>query len=604
MVKYMWCGKCGNQLAEGSLVCDKCGAPTGAGLQEAGVEAPAAPQEQLPEQAQAAEQAPQEHPPEQAPAAEPPPPPPDEEQAPHAPAIDLQSPPAEEPTQAPPERGPRKLKLPPVAIAVAAIVLVVALGGLALILRLSSKPASSGSIMMFSSDGDIVVSAGDSPKFSMNSKEVSRQSSMDGNVAAVLADPAADGSGELYLITPNGKAFVSEGVYGFLLADSGRGIAYLTDCDAKDGTATLHLYDCASKKSARVSNEVAAAGADDALYCISPDGRSVGYIADMDDKNREFNGYMKINSGKPVKLGGNMFAAALADNGAYVYYYKVDKDSDEYDLSLYVRSGEEDTKLMQQTDGSAKLHFNRDYSEALFTYDGKTYISKSGQDKEKISGKAVLAILRPQFSGGAAHRGVASYDLKNFAGVVLSMDDGSLLYVDGKGESSTLTGSCRQAAVTENGRHVFMVSESGTLFRRALTMDSDKEQIAGDVEGFAVTKDGRAIYYVNADEELFYLSGASRPKKVADDVSPGLCLTADGTLYFFVDYSGNSGTLYYSRNGGKRVKVSDDAYDVFATASGVFYCANYSSASGTYDVYRSVGGSRFKLFHSDVVGIR
>jgi hypothetical protein len=583
MVKYMWCGKCGNQLAEGDLFCDKCGAPTGAGQQETGGEAPAVPKEPAAMQPEAEEPA-----------------------AHQAPVIELQVPPAEEaPKAAPESAGPRKLRIPPAAIAAAAIVVVVALAGLTLFLKLGSVPASSGSITMFSSDGDIVVSAGGSPKFSLNAKEVNRQSSLDGSVAAVIADPAPDGSGELYLLTSKGKTFVSDGVYSFQLADSGKGIAYLTDYDGKGNTATLHLYDCASNKSARIAGEVTAMSGSGVFYCISPDGRSVGYIADLDVANREFNGYLKINGSKPEKLGGNMFAMALANNGAYVYYYKMDKDSGADDLSLCVRKGEEDTKLIPQTDSNTVLYFNGDYTQVLFSYDGKTYLSRNGRDKEKIAGKAVTAVIRPQFAGGAAHTGIESYDLKNFANVVLSMDDGSLLYVDGKGESSTVTGSYLQAAVTENGGAVFMVSTSGTLFRRPLTLDGVKEQIAGDVVSFAVTKDGRGLYYVNSDEELFFVSGSSKPKKVADDVSSSLCLTADGgTLYFFVDYSGNSGTLYSSRNGGKRAKVSDDAYGVFATASGVFYCANYSSSSGTYDVYRSAGGSQFKLFQSDVVGIR
>ena len=60
--------------------------------------------------------------------------------------------------------------------------------------------------------------------------------------------------------------------------------------------------------------------------CLSPDGKTVTYISDYDDKDDEFNGYIKVGSRAPDRIGKNMAAVAVSNGGKHLYYARVSDD--------------------------------------------------------------------------------------------------------------------------------------------------------------------------------------------------------------------------------------------------------------------------------------
>jgi hypothetical protein len=114
------------------------------------------------------------------------------------------------------------------------------------------------------------------------------------------------------------------------------------------------------------------------------------------------------------------------------------------------------------------------------------------------------------------------------------------------------------------------------------------------VESFVVSVDGRTIYFVNDDNELFFVEGEDNNTRIADDVGAWRkTMMPDSNRVFFVgDFSSrtNSGTLFYSDNGGDRVRVpgGNDVTSVWSSANSVFY----SNIDG--DIYRSNGDENFQ----------
>ena len=154
--------------------------------------------------------------------------------------------------------------------------------------------------------------------------------------------------------------------------------------------------------------------------------------------------------------------------------------------------------------------------------------------------------------------------------------------------------------VSNDGRSLFFTTSSDALVRIDPTKrDGDRTEIARDVENFVVSSDGKTVYYINDDEELWYVSGNGRPSKVADFVEPYRLTISGNNAFFLVDYNDRrGGDLCFSSNGRASVRIANDVISVWSTPAGVFY--------RTYDgdTYRSNGNDKFSFFHAALAPVR
>ena len=468
---------------------------------------------------------------------------------------------------------------------------------IALVIGLSMSGGGSGGSAVkdsisFFSDGDaVIVSGNNNPKFTIDGKLYTSKLSLDRTKGVVMTDYSNSG-GTLWFVTTSKSTKIADDVtYGFAFSDSGNAVAYMTDLDSKNGVAALYLYNTATKKITKLSDEAVLGS-----VCISPNGKSVGYASDYKRDENKMSGYISIDGKIAEKLGDNAFAQAISNGGKYVYYAKLSKDSSS--ASLWVKSGRNDTKLMSEVVDDNFI-LNMDYSQLIFNIDGKAYVSQNGKEREQICKSGISVFLMPHGTQSVYSNGATVYGVSSFKNTLAMSGDG-MVYINNKFASAKISGSTTSTSyvsVSTDGKTLIYISGSGVLASiNPSKPDADKKEIGKKVQSFVASSDGKTVYFVNEDKEMYYSKGGGKAVKVSDDVySDSLAMSSNGSMVFFLaDYSyKNGGTLYYSSNGSKRTKAADDIVSVWSTPTSIFYRTVDS------DIYRSNGNAKFTLLLSD-----
>ena len=463
------------------------------------------------------------------------------------------------------------------------------------------------SIIFYSTYNDVKVVANNNPVFSITGDMYTGQTSMDGSKAAVLMNYNRYDGGELWFVTTTDCYKVADYAVAFMLSDSGDGVAYITDYDDWDQTATLILYDTTSKTSTTVAR--------DAFYngssimpgvCVSPNGKSIGYITDYDEWNQEFSGYVKTDGGAAEKLGNNATALAISDGARYVYYAKIIED-DYYSVSLNVKSARSDIALISNHYVSEGLILNRDYSELIYMNEGNAFISRNGNEGQKVSGARIYDFIMPRWTQrlfrGSIIGNITCLGVGSFSDVVAHTENG-LAYINGRQEMTLIPESSyftSNAFISNDGRTLLYRDDSMRLIATDPARDSAGSRVVSeDVQTFTATNDARYVYYVNERNELWCVRDNRDPEKISDDVSLNRDHMAmsynSGLLFFLVGYVNNrGGELYCTDNGGRREKVpgADEATGIYSTPASVFYINNDD------ECYRSSGNTDFTLLVRD-----
>jgi hypothetical protein len=427
----------------------------------------------------------------------------------------------------------------------------------------------------------------------------SHNRSIDDKAGIMLVDYEEYG-GNLWYVSASGNFKIDEDVYAYKLSDSGNGIIYLTDYDYNNDKATLYLYDITSKKREKISDEVLYYGnGNNFTATISPDGKSVSYTTFTDEYADDSVGYVKINGGATKELGKNIYVVAISDGGKYIYYLKNSSNS----TALYVKSGKNETKLVSDFSNSSSLILNKDYSQIIFNNDGKAYISKNAKDKEKINNSEINYLILPQYPQFTFSRESGAYiyvyGVHSFENTYANAGS-QTFYIDNKLEFTRISGanSAYDRVISADGKKMYYITSSNNLkVFNSTDKDEKEENIAEDVIRFVITKDEKTIYYVNTDYELWGKKGNKKAEKIADDVSEYyLALSPNSNKLFFLADYGNYGELYYSNNGGKKIKVAkaDEVRQVESSVTGIIYW----TVDG--DVFRSTGNEKFELFQKEV----
>ena len=490
------------------------------------------------------------------------------------------------------------IAIPVIVLIIAAIIVIPMLSG-------SGGGRSKNYIEIFPSIDETVVSGNNNAKFTIDGAYESSQVSLDGSKAVVLVDFDDNYGGTLYFVTTSESVLIAEDVHTYLLADSGNGVAYFTDYDRRNDLATLYLYDTSSKRATLITEY---AYYDGYSYmqgvAVSPNGKSIGYISDYDEQNFEFTGYIKIDGKAAEKVGDEMFALAISDGGKYLYFCKVDIKTNA--ASLHVKSGRDEYRLISDLYSAASIMLNKDYSEILFNADTRTFISRRGSERTRLTGDIIQYLLLPR---GSQAKGVYSdlayisiYGISSFSNFVAVTDDG-LAYYDSQLEPNKISNSdnyAYSAEISSDGKTLYYITNSGRLSSINPTVPgAERVEVDKNVRSFVVSSDGKSVYYVNDDEELYYARGNGAPTRVTDEVSySSLAMPYSGNkLFFLIDYRSTvGGELYYTSNGAKRTRVSgaDEVLSVWSTPTNVFYVTR------DYELFRSNGNEKFVLFHDEV----
>ena len=507
------------------------------------------------------------------------------------------------------------------AIAASVVVLIIAAIIFIPMLGNSSGSTVKDSIAFFEDRGEVIISGNNNPKFTIDGNIESQRTSTDGSKAVIMTEYSYRNGGTLWFATTSASALIADSVYAYVLADSGNGVAYFTDYDERNSMATLYLYDTSSKKATLITQDAYCDGGTMPGVAISPDGKSVCYISDYDERKSEYTGYLKIDGKAAEKLGDEMFAVAISDGGKYIYYCKVDTKTES--ASLHVISGRNENRLMSDVYGIS-IMLNKDYSEAMFDLDSRTFISRRGNERERISGPVIQHILLPRgsqvgyFYGSSPYTGInvsisgAVYGISSFSNFIAITDDG-LVYYDKSLEMNKISNSdyyASEAQISSDGKTLYFINNSDRLSSVNPTLiGADRHEIDRNVVTFVASGDGKSVYYVNSDNELYYASSSGAPIKISDDVyylsmygrtvSTGfLAMSYSGNrVFFLVDYrESRGGELYYSNNGGRKTKIAgaDEVMLVMSTPANIFYVSRDS------ELFRSNGNERFIKFQDEI----
>lgn len=451
----------------------------------------------------------------------------------------------------------------------------------------------------------------------------SMQVSLDHSAAAILMEEDAWYAGTLYYLTAKTNIRVDDNVYQFVLADSGKGIAYIRDIDREAGTGDLYLFDGNKRQ------HIAADVYRDSVQ-ISPDGKSVAYASGVTQDTLSFTGYKAINGKKPVPIGPNRMPLALSNGGKYVYMLHMDPSAGGA-ADLYLARGRKQTLLRPRIGENASdfhMILNRDYSQAIINDGGRSWLSIKGAEPEPVGRYPLRAIVTDsRIPGQTTNYGLVTvYHLDDLRQVAYFNASNDVVYLGRSGESTVIQRSSKLAYpvdvhlyfdgfgfnrttfVDEAQTTLLYLDDRRRLFRQSLTDPKQSEQLLADnVHSFVASADIRHIYFLDDRETLYYLGRSapkSAPKQLHTDVDRMKLVTSpDGaTVYFLTDDRQGAGTLHASTKGRKPRKIADDVYDLFSTPLGIGYAQHHNGQS--FVLHFSTGGKSFTRIDDDVRRLR
>ena len=453
------------------------------------------------------------------------------------------------------KEAPKSVKLPVnkkiiqlAGIAVAAVVVVILLASLLFKGGSDWDYASENAIDLIKVDGEYNILNFKSGKLVKGPDITGYNSvtnSMDGAVVALI-----DSENELYIINQKGFTKVAEDVREVEISATGKGLVYaIRDSDEYE----IFLYDIGKKKSTSVAKEL---NSFESLV-ISPDGKSIAYT-DEDGKC-----HVVANGKEQEDRIKDAYAIGISDDADYLYYTK--------SSNFWMKKKKADDA--EKLGSSLRVaYFNKDLSQVLYvcsTDDGyRTYFAEKGKKADEVVAKGYLQLLFPDNAQEKEYNNCIIVGRDDLNETIVYMNSG-LYYITDKYKAEKIVGEFDDYEISEDG--IALVYRKGEKLYRVSNVKKSLEpkQIGEDLEARRMYSDGDlgSIYYINNDNEIFYISGSKKPKKVYDDTFSDVLQHGDD-LYFISDEE-----LYVSQGGDKRVKVSgiEDASDL-DEINGSVYC--------------------------------
>lgn len=411
--------------------------------------------------------------------------------------------------------------------------------------------------------------------------------SLDGAKAAVMTGESGDRT--LWYINDMKALKIARKVYTFILSDSGDGVAYVSDV-GKEFVGTLNLYRDGQSAIVADGNVIS-------YYCISPDGKTLGYSYKSNDTTFSY-----LWNGKNTELTQNDAPICVSDGGKYVYFIRYRGS----DYSFWVKKGRKEERLCELAPDV--LYLNRDYSQALYAKNARCRISRDGGEGTAV-GEDMKALLLPDnvqvllkqtmllhLDRGGWPLNHSVVGLKSFVDTLYSGADGSLLRISKRFESEPLVRDLDavEGRLSADGKTAYYVKGNALYRIDTVEIGANPIRLALDTRTFAFLNGG-AVCYRTDDGDLYYMKDAE-PKKIASGVGTSLAVPEGSKRVFYTV----GGELYRSDSGGKPKKVAVEG-EVFAclnVGKDVFYLID--KGVGRFDVYLGNKNARFTLLYTDV----
>lgn len=385
--------------------------------------------------------------------------------------------------------------------------------------------------------------------------------SMDGTVALYNSDD------ELFAIQGKKSVSITDEYNTAVLSVNG---AYVAILDYDD---VLTVYNTKNGEGTEIAEDVEA-------FSMSPDGKTVVYTVDDDGDSVTY-----LYKGKDsIELGEDLYPLTVSNGGKLIYCVDVEKDN------LVTVDAKGNTEKIAGDPNSSRFFLNEDHTQLIFQADGKWYASVKGGEKIKLTSDSSFFFLNYQY--GASHITVLDYssyvityptsDLRNHY-VVL---DDNVSWMDNKWELTKAAKDVDEAYVSADGKTLVYLKDNGKLQKVTSKKLDDPVDLAEDVYSFMPVSDCSAVYYINEDEELIFQKGTKEGKRVGDDVE-GILITHDDYCFF-----GSDDEVYGTKNGSKKVLISDEMDDMNITATVVVIWTDYDD--GDCNISVATKGNKFK----------
>ena len=383
-----------------------------------------------------------------------------------------------------------------------------------------------------------------------------------------------DNNDVLYYYNGKKAVKVDEEVNNAVISQDGKNVVFTKDT-TKDDAVGDDIYIYSSGKPKKI-----ASGAK--LNAVSPDGKTVAYSVYDSDKGTTKGYYY---DGKERELGKSKVAFAISNGGKYVYVLK-ETDSGN---TAYVQKGTKDDSKVKLTDLGSYAYFNFDMTEIVYNADGKAYISVKGKEPVKISSSGIDLVLPHNTavyfdSNSSVYQrriGVKSFTEKFFTA------GSKVIYLTKKYEANTVASGVDYAYLADDGKTVIYLKDDSIRKVNGTKANANHVTLVKeDAYSFLITADGKTIFFMNDDGEIFSQKGTSKAKLITDEKVYTLDIFKGKTLYYVVD-----GELYATTSGkGKKVgKFNDDVDYIIASD----YRVDVELSDGS--IYTATNGKSFKL---------
>lgn len=380
---------------------------------------------------------------------------------------------------------------------------------------------------------------------------------LNGSTAAIITK-----DNKLYSCYNGSCDLVSEGVADCVLSVNG---SYIIFTDAE---GLLWSFNCKepNKERSCVCNEPVTED-----FTVSPDGKSVLFV------KRANSTLYSSTGGKERGFDYGLVPISVSDGGKHVFCYNTHENS-----IMYFGKKDKDRRTMPRLSSSFKdIFINTRHDEIVFSSDtGKgtilTYIYTAADNEPLNLMESSAGGISPYFvmpsSGVMMHENIAeanvsvcpvkSFEDKAFAGSSL------VLLCDSKKTVKAINPTpVKQAYAADNYKTVFYIANN-TLSKIALGSSSDPERAAENCAHFMISSNGRIIWYIDGENNLWYKKGNAH-NLIARGVDQFDILPSGKEAIFI-----SSGVLCQNKGGNVNKSYefrNIDAVYIHADPKGLFY---------------------------------
>lgn len=320
-------------------------------------------------------------------------------------------------------------------------------------------------------------------------------------------------------------------------------------------------------------------------FAVSPDCSAVIFSKKEDDVNKL---YLNLN-GKTTFVNENYTPLAVSGNGKFLYVLSADNS-----LCVLNTDGTMKSKLCSgvQTDF---FWFSDDLNSIVFSDSEYTYISVEGKSRTRIvPGKAKPATDSTEEKRLNSLGTAFICDSSELTGLFYSADDNNgssaLFYVDEDCSRIDVAPSVKKFVITGKDKLTYLDS-MGKIYE---FNGNISELIVSGASDFEATANNKYVYYMTTAHELYSVK-RSNIQLIANGADKIYKNSSDDLFIIMTDKT------LYSVSGVKRSDViASDVVSCLCDGDITYFATGFKSETGTFDLYSSVDGGKFRLSVSDV----